>query len=116
SSIEGEAAGTPTRTPGTLRVATFNLKLYFDTICQSNNCGSNAFEQAPTAAQFAARTSLIAKGVEKLETDIVALEEVENQTCLDALVAKLKEDGFDFPVAVIGETGAPASIDVAILG
>jgi len=104
-----------TRAPGTLRVATFNVRLYFDTVCQSNNCAAGAFEDKPTPAEFGARTAMIAKGIERLETDIVALQEIENQTCLDALVAQLKQDGQPFTVAVIGETGASASVDVAVL-
>ncbi len=107
--------GPGTRTPGTLRVATFNVRRYFDTVCQSQSCGSGAFEEVSSASAFATRTAQIAKGIEKLEADVVALQEIENQTCLDALTAKLKEDGHEFPVAVLGETGAAASVDVAVL-
>src|SRR5688572_27777910 len=35
--------GNPTRTPGTLRVATFNVRRYFDTVCQSGNCAAGSF-------------------------------------------------------------------------
>ena len=46
---------------------------------------------------------------------MIALEEVENATCLAALKAKLAAAGVDYPFAHIGETGSAGSVDVAIL-
>jgi predicted extracellular nuclease len=98
--------------PTPFRVATFNLHLFFDTICQSGACGPSDFEAAPTQAVFDARATQIAGAISGFEADVVALEEVENQTCLDALLSRL---GGVMPYGVLGETGATGSVDVAIL-
>lgn len=111
----GGGGGGTTRKEGTLRVATFNVRRYFDTVCQSGNCSGNDFEEAPSGAAFETRTDQLAKGIANLEADVVALEEIETQTCLDALIAKLKDNGTVYPVAVLGETGSPGSVDVAVL-
>lgn len=95
-----------------LSVGTFNLKLFFDTTCQSNSCDERDFENLPTSEEFAARADEIALGIQELEADVVLIQEIENQTCLDALTERLGER---FPTAVIGETGFSASIDVAVL-
>jgi endonuclease/exonuclease/phosphatase family metal-dependent hydrolase len=101
-----------TRPPVRVRLATFNLKLYFDTVCESGSCAPADFEAAATPAAFAARTNQIAQAVTTLNADVVALEEVETQVCLDALLAKL---GATMPYGVLGEIGTPGSVDVAIL-
>jgi predicted extracellular nuclease len=102
-------AGLP---PVRVRVATFNVKLFFDTVCQSAACTAADFEFAATQASFDARVAQLATAVTGLGADVVALEEVETQACLEALVAKL---GPTMPYGVLGETGAPGSVDVAIL-
>lgn len=103
-----DAGMAPTR----FRVATFNLRLFFDTVCQSGNCASTGFEQAVTPAVFDARAAQIAGALTGFQADVVALEEVEDQACLDALLSRL---GGVLPYGVLGETGAPGSVDVAIL-
>ena len=108
----GVDAGEQPLAPTRFRVATFNLHLFMDTVCQSGACGPTDFETAPTQAVFDARATQIAQAITGFEADVVALEEVENQTCLDALLARL---GNVMPYGVIGETGAPCSVDVAIL-
>jgi len=107
-----------TRTPpapharAVLRVATLNAHLFFDTVCDSGRCGEGDFEAAPTAAEFARDAEVIAAAVRALDADVVLLQEVENQRCLDALRERL---GDAYPTALVGETGRPASIDVAVL-
>ena len=95
-----------------LRVATLNAHLFFDTTCDSGRCGEGDFESAPTEAEFAHNVAVIAAAVRGLDADVVLLQEVENQRCLDALRARL---GDVYPTALLGETGRPASIDVAVL-
>jgi len=68
-----------------------------------------------TEREFEDRTAELAKGLARLEADVITLAEVENQGCLDALQAKLKESGAEYPVAYVAETGTPGSIDVAVL-
>ncbi len=108
-------AGVDASRAGLIRVATFNVRRYFDTVCDSSACAATDFEALPTEAEFAARTERLASGIARIHPDVIALEEIENQACLDALVARLAAKGLAFPVAHLGETGAPASVDVAIL-
>lgn len=105
---DGGAPPSPTR----IRVATFNVRLFFDTVCQSGACTSADFEQAPTQQAFEGRAAQIAGALTRFEADVVALEEIENQTCLDALMSRLTGV---FPYGVLGEIGTPGSVDVAIL-
>lgn len=98
--------------PPHVKLATLNLKLFFDTVCQSGMCAAADFEQAPTQAQFDARATIIANAISAMNVDLIALEEVETQTCLDALLSRLSTQ---LPYGSLGETGAPGSVDVAIL-
>lgn len=94
-----------------VRVATFNVQRLFDTVCDSGQCSGGALEAAPSQAAFDAQVSELARGIEAFEADVVALQEVETAASLDALRARLPA----FDVGVIGETGQPGSVDVAIL-
>lgn len=105
------SADLPPPGPEDIVVATFNVHLFFDTVCDSGNCGGTSFETKLSDAAFAARADEIAEAIKGLGADIVLLQEVESQTCLDALAARLP----DYPTAYLGETGFPASIDTAIL-
>lgn len=110
-----EDAGPITPREQVIRVATYNVHLFFDTTCDSGNCGSGDFEDVPSQSEFEERAAEIAAAIEKLDADVIALEEVENQECLDAIDTALKDRGLDYPVAVLGETNFPASVDVAVL-
>ncbi len=119
---EGEATGGTTTggggpPPGPLSVATFNVHNFFDRLCQSGQCGPGDFEQLPSAQEFDARVAEIANALRQIDADVVLLQEVENQFCLDALMMALEQDGGSAPYldAVIGESGFDASIDVAIV-
>ena len=61
----GEAGATVS--PG-LRIATFNTHLFFDTVCESSQCGDGEFEKVLTQAQFDEQVRLRAAAIEKLET------------------------------------------------
>lgn len=111
ASSGGPTADLPPPGPEDIVVATFNTHLFFDTVCDSGNCGGSAFEGQPSAAAFAAKADQLAAAIEGLGADIVLLQEVESQDCIDALAARLP----DYPTAYLGETGFPASIDTAIL-
>jgi endonuclease/exonuclease/phosphatase family metal-dependent hydrolase len=112
---EGWGDPTTTRRPGALRIAQLNVRRYFDDVCDSGNCTGDGFEEAVTTAAFAKRAAQIAEGIARLDADVITLAEVETQGCLDALRTKLKESGYDYPVAHLAETGAPGSLDVAVL-
>lgn len=100
-------AGPPPR----VRLGTFNLRLYFDTVCQSGQCGSADFEVQRTQAAFDTRTNQLASAITALNADLVALQEVENQDCLNALLTRLPA----MPYGALGEIGTPGSVDVAIV-
>lgn len=97
---------------GAIRVASFNTHLFFDDVCESGACGQGDFEVQWTEAGFQARADQIAAGVRSLAPTAVLLQEVENQRALDLLAARLSDV---LPVAVLGERGYPASVDVAVL-
>lgn len=116
----GEASSTapttgeevPPPAPSDLVVATYNVHLFFDTTCDSGQCSSGDFENAPNQSQFEYRADQLATAIADLDADVVLLQEVENQTCLTAITDRLGEG---WPTAVIGETHYPASLDVAVL-
>jgi endonuclease/exonuclease/phosphatase (EEP) superfamily protein YafD len=94
-----------------LRVAAFNVHRLFDTVCDSGACGGSNFEAQPSPDAFAAQAGQLAAALNALDADIVLLSELETQASLDALTSRLPR----FPHAVLGETGSPASVDVAVL-
>jgi uncharacterized protein len=96
----------------TVRIATFNVRLLFDTVCDSGRCGPGDFEQVLTEAELAARADQIATAIRALDPDIILLQEIENQNALDALLTRLPDQ---FNTGVIGETGFAGSIDVAVM-
>lgn len=105
--IEPDAQlGTP------MRVATFNVRRLFDTVCESGMCGPEDYEALTTPDELAARATQIADAIRKLDPDVISLQEIETQPCLDALLANLTDV---LPYGVLGEIGTVASVDVAVL-
>jgi predicted extracellular nuclease len=96
----------------TIRVATWNVRRFFDTNCDSGSCGGDEFEALPTQQEFDARADEIAEAIRSLNAEVVLLQEVESQACLDALSARL---GDVFDVFLIGETRLSASLDTVVL-
>jgi len=115
SGTDGSTASDSGKGAGVIRVANFNVRRYFDAFCQSNDCTGTAFEELVTQAQFDARTEQIAKAVALIDPDVISLEEVETQGCLDALAAKLASMGKTYPLVHLGETGGNGSVDVGVL-
>jgi uncharacterized protein len=91
------------------------VRRFFDATCDSGQCSTDGFEEVATATQFETRATQIATALAELEADVITLAEVETQGCLDAVQAKLKEAGKEYPVAHLAETGLPGSVDVAVL-
>ena len=104
-----------TKRPGVIRVATFNVHRYFDSVCQSGKCGPSDFEAVVSQAAFDATTDKLVKGIALIDPDVITLEEVETAGCLEALKAKLAAAGLAYPIAHLGETGSDGSVDVAVL-
>jgi len=96
-----------------LRVATFNVRRFFDTVCDSDACGPDDYEEALSQGAFTARADALGAAILGLDADIVLLQEIESQPCLDALLDRVHTR---LPAGVLGEAGWPASLDVAILG
>ncbi|MEO8705630.1 MAG: endonuclease/exonuclease/phosphatase family protein [Kofleriaceae bacterium] len=96
---------------GNYRVATFNVRRYFDTVCASGACGSGEYEELPSQQAFDARATQLADALRALDADVVSLQELETQACLDAILARLPE----LPYGVLGEIGSTASVDVAVI-
>ncbi|MGE0398757.1 MAG: endonuclease/exonuclease/phosphatase family protein [Kofleriaceae bacterium] len=94
------------------KVATFNVRRMFDTICDTKMCEPGSYEELPSPGDFDARATQIADAIRTLDADIIALQEIETQACLDALLARL---GDTMPYGVLGETETAASVDVAVL-
>jgi uncharacterized protein len=94
-----------------LSIASFNVRLFFDPVCDSGACAEGDWEQLPTPEQFGARAEILSAAIRGLDARIVLLQEIETQLALDALSARLPE----LPHSVLGEIGTPASVDVAVL-
>jgi endonuclease/exonuclease/phosphatase family metal-dependent hydrolase len=94
------------------RIATFNVRRLFDTVCESVTCEPGAYEEQPTQGELDARATQIADAIRALDADVIALQEIETQACLDALLSRL---GDVMPYGVLGEISEVASVDVAIL-
>src|SRR5690606_20702562 len=90
----------------------FNVRRFFDTVCESGACDSGDYEALASPPQFDARAAQLAGAIRALEADVISLQEIETQACLDALLARL---GDALPYGVLGEIGSPASVDVAVL-
>lgn len=97
-----------------LRVATFNVKRFFDDVCDGT-CTAGSFEVKKTTIDFKNDAKRIATGIQKLGADVVSLQEIENEKAFEALKTELAVAGITYPIAVLGESGAPGSLDVALL-
>ena len=89
--------------PKQVKIATFNVKAFFDPICDSGRCSPRSYEAQPTESEFEAKARQLALGIEALDADVVLLQEVEKSSCLEAIQAALNEE---YSTAVIGETNA----------
>jgi uncharacterized protein len=95
-----------------IRVATFNVHRFFDTVCESGACDPGDYEALSSPQQLDVRAAQLADAIRALEADVISLQEIETQACLDALLARV---GDAMPYGVLGEIGTTASVDVAIL-
>ena len=111
--LDGDSPGaSPGHTDeGAVRIAAFNVHRLFDTVCDSGSCGGSNYEALPTSNAFEAQVGKLATAIASLDADVVMLAEIETQAGLDALQARLPK----LPHGVLGETGEPASVDVAVL-
>ena len=100
----------PSLPPESVSVATFNVRKFFDTNCDSRNCGEGSFERMPSESEFRAKAQQIANGINFLGGDILLLQEIETEICLNTLMEFLAEEGYT--TSVLGETGGRSGIGV----
>lgn len=100
------------RSPSRVRVLSMNAHRLFDLRCDSSRCGAGAYEALPTPERFDAQVDALALGIARAQPDVVCAQEIESDDALDALRGRL---GSAFRTAVLGETGGPGSVDVAVL-
>ena len=93
-----------------VRIATFNVRRFFDTVCDSGTCGDDNYEDQASPAYFESRAAQLAEAIIKLDADVLSLQEIESQACLDALLTNLPG-----MYGVLGEINTVASVDVAVL-
>jgi len=114
----GSEAGVARR-EGLIRVATFNVRRFFDGTCDTGRCSATDFEDVLTPSEIEAKADLVARGIASVAPDVIALQEIENTACLSAIEARItslgSQGGGSFALARLGETGLPGSVDVAIL-
>lgn len=108
----GTDAGEITPPPhgSAVRVASFNVHRFFDTVCESSECGAGAYEELPSPERFEARAQQIAAAIRSLNADAVMLQEIESQASFDALAARLPE----LTTGVFAEINLPGSVDVGL--
>lgn len=115
---DGEApfddAGSDAAPPaaGAVRIATYNVQNFFDTVCDTGLCKPSDYETQFTPAQYESKSNSVASGVRKIGADVVLLQEIEKDACLQTLSTKLNNA---YPYKQIGETNFNGSVDVAIL-
>jgi uncharacterized protein len=97
-------------TAADVRIAAYNVNLFFDTVCDST-CGTADFERVLTPAAFQAKAKRVADALKTLGADVVMLEEVEKEICLSAVQALAP----GYLYGAFGETGFKGSIDVGVL-
>jgi predicted extracellular nuclease len=100
----------PPLPPG-LWVATYNVERFFDTVCDSGQCTYKTFEPPIDEATFARTADRVARGIRGLGADVVLLQEIESEACVEALRQRLAGE---YTVITLGETNLTASLDVAV--
>ena len=93
-------------------VATFNVRAFFDPVCDSRRCGPQSYESQPTQSEFEAKARQLAVGIESLNADVVLLQEVESEICMTAIREAL---GDEYQEGILGETNSIASLDVGVV-
>ncbi len=96
---------------GPLTLATFNVELFFDTMCDTGDCGPESFERLPTAPELQQRYMTTGAAIDLLGADIIVLQEIEKENLFQTLVMGTQQN---YTTMVFGETGRDASIDVAV--
>lgn len=101
----------PARTPGAMRVATYNLLNLFDDIDDPALSGD---EEDIDDAKPASERQAVAAAIRRLDADVLALQEIESEAALTEFRdIHLAGMGYDYLVSV--DTGDPRGIECAVL-
>ncbi len=113
SSLDNKTQTPPTPdTKNWLSIATYNVHFLFDTHCDSTGgCDQESFERMLSPKSYQNKLDNVARAIKYIDADIIMLQEIEKEQCLNDLKNKLP----DYPYSAFGETGRNASLDVAIL-
>ncbi|MBP5434489.1 endonuclease/exonuclease/phosphatase family protein [bacterium] len=95
-----------------VRIATYNTHLFFDTVCDTGNCSTSDFEEVLSASEYSTRVAWLAEAVEKIDADIILLQEIEKESCLADL---FEAAGGKFDAWYLGEKGYDASLDTGVM-
>ncbi len=93
-------------------IATYNTELFFDIVCDSGYCSKNDFEKQLTVKEYSKKIKDIADAIKLIDADIVLLQEVEKQSCLDDLIEELD---FLYTDSYLAQKGGPGSINTAVI-
>ena len=108
----GPAAGPPPVSgadgPSVVRVATWNVHDLFDEVDRVGPPGD--LDPVPTPAEVEAKLDRVAAVLERIDADVVLLQEVENAALLDRLAERA-----GYPEARLLEGNDPRGIDVGLL-
>ena len=111
-------ASVPDASP-TIGVATFNVQRFFDMTCNSGRCGPDDFEAQFDQRDFDTKAEDVARAIVRLHVehgaDVIMLQELENDLCLEHLQIYLDRFEAPFTVSILGETHFAGSMDVAIV-
>lgn len=103
----------PQDTTKTVKIATWNVHNLFDPICDAEACGGSNYEPVVTESYYRTKLTDVTSGIWTLDADVVLLQEIEKEACLNDVQASL--GATVYPGKIFGETGRTSSVDVGIL-
>ena len=66
-------------------IGTYNTHLFFDTVCDTGHCSSSDFESVLSDSEYNSKVSDLAESIHEIGADIILLQEVEKDSCLQDL-------------------------------
>lgn len=105
-------AAWPAPAAGSARIVALNVHRLFDETCDTGSCAPGDYEETATSAVIEKRTARLAATFRALAADVVLVEEIETAPLLDAIADRMPGPRWS---RVLGETDAPASVDVGVL-
>lgn len=104
------------RAPKILTVATWNLEWFFDDETQNNRSAVAKEQSAPNREEWDWRVAMFASAIANFEPTILAVQEIEDRNCMQALTKVLKDrHDLSYRVAFIDGYDSGTEQDVAIL-